>query len=178
MRMTKKECDDVDLTMSEARYASKIVSQDIKAIMLKMADAILVPNAFTNEGVSLDAHSKSCDIYSPEAIQHDLLGWIVKISYRHWSDMPSGRKSIGYLISMYIDSHIRTTSAGKMRLMTLGDTGYEYASRYLKEASECLHSTDLPVLFRYAKDYESEEDKIKRQEKTAARKAKLLTQPS
>lgn len=174
MAMSKEERAVCGLKASEARYVSKITSQDLKAIMLKLVETISRPNAFTNEGLSLDSEEKSANIFSADSVSSDLLGWIIKLSYEHWSNMRTGRKTIGNLVSMYIDSHIRTVSADKLRLMTLGDVGPKETARYLKRAVQALDAQHLPPLFRYAKDYESEEDKQKRLEKAGERRAKKL----
>jgi hypothetical protein len=148
---------------------SGITPQDLKTILLQVAEAIQKPNAFNSEAMSHNADGKPCDIFSPEATKLDLLGWIIKFSYQQWPEMRR-RKDIGHLVSMYIDSHIRTVSNEGLRLMTLSDAGPVYAAQYLNQAAEHLSETQLPILFGYGKDYESEEDKKKRQEKTAARK--------
>jgi len=174
MTMTKAARVASGLKVSEARFIKKISAQDLKTIMKGLSDAIQAPDAFTNEALSLGADGKMQDVFSPQAVQLDLLGWILKLSYQHWSELRSGRRTIGHVVSMYIDSHIRTVSGDTLRLITLGDAGPAYASRYLRHAAEKLQMDALPALFSYAKDYESEEDKEKRLAKAAERKAKLL----
>jgi hypothetical protein len=173
MRMSKIDRVECGVKNSDARFIAKISPNDLRTIMLQLAKIILVPDAFTSDALSLGADDKAQDIFSADASKHDLLGWIIKLSYDHWSHMRAGRKTIGHLVSLYIDSHIRTVSADKLRLMTLGDTGCKYASRYLIKAAQALEPEALPQLYKYAKDYESEEDKKKRLQKAAERKAKL-----
>ncbi len=159
------------LKTSEVRCARFISPQDIQDIMLKTAEAIQLPNAFNSQSMSLDANGTSCDVFSSEATQHDLLGWILKLSFQHWQHL-TARKDIGNVVSMYIDSHIRSISNNELRLILLSETGPEYASRYLIQAAQRLDSTKLPPLFRYSPDWESEEDRKRRLEKAAARKTK------
>ena len=174
MTLSKKDRIACGLEASEAHHVGTITSQDVKTIMLQVAEKIQMLNTCTNEAMSLDPDGKSRDVFSEEATQRDLLGWIFKLSYDHWSELGSGRKTIGHMVSMYVDSHIRIGSDNTLRLMALGDTGPVYAAQYLKRIAQTLDSHNLPVLFKYAKDYESEEDKQKRLEKAALRKAKML----
>ena len=166
--------DVIGLSASEARSIGKVTPADLKTIMLKLAEAVVLPNAFTNDALSLGEDGKSRSVFSPEAVRRDLLGWIIKISYDHFSTVRHSRKSIGGLVSMYIDSHIRIVSEEKLRLMLLGDAGPMYAARYLEQAALALDPDSLPKLFEYAKDYESEEDKSKRLAKLEERQARTM----
>jgi hypothetical protein len=156
----------------DLRHIGKLTPPDLKIIMKKVAEKIFSPDSFTNDAVSLDAAGKPCDLYSDDAVSRDLLGWILKVSYDHFDNIRSGRRNIGQVISMYIDSHIRTVSGEKLRLMSLGDMGAKYAASYLARAADALHPTQLPILFAYAKDYESEEDKQKAIARSLARRRK------
>ena len=147
---------------SESRHISRITPHDLRSIMLEIAETIRQPNAFTNDAVSLNADGKHCSLFTSEAVQCDLLGWIIKLSYERWPSIRTGRKNIGYMVSMYIDSHLRTVSGGKLRLLTLGEAGFKFASMYLKQAALALDLYHLPQLFTYAKYYETEEERSKR----------------
>jgi len=156
---------------SQPRESDTVTSQDLKTIMLQLAESISMPNAFTNEQIALGADGKPRSVFSPDATQCDLFGWILKLSHRHFKDMRAGRKNVGNVVSIYIDSHIRNVSGDALRLMTLGDYGPAYAARYLQQAVRFLHPIYLPVLFTYAKYFETPEEKKKRLQRAAKRQA-------
>ena len=128
--------------------------------MLDVAAAIETPEAFTNDALSLDCEGKAQSVFSAESVCRDLFGWVLQLSHKHWSDMRSGRKDIGDVVAMFIDSHIRTVSGDRLRLLTLGDTGPHYAAQYLKKAANALPTHHLPWLFEYSLSEEEKQERF------------------
>lgn len=158
---------------SKTRHANKIQPEDLKAIMLELATIIRDPCSYTREALALNSQGEPEDVFSTKAVQCDMYGWISKLSYGRWHKMRTGRKTRGDMVSMYIDSHIRTVSGGKLRLMLLGDTDPLYASKYLYAAAQKINSGSLPKLFKYAVDYGTEEEQLERFNKQKERVAKF-----
>jgi len=146
--------------MKHLRYTRSIKPIDIKIIMLELADVIERQGAFTNDAVSLNQEGNSHDVFSGESSSRDLFGWVLYLSFKHWSDMRSGRKGIGDVVAMFIDSHIRTVSGDKLRLLTLGDTGPQYAAQYLRQAATVLPTHHLPWLFEYSLSEEEKQERF------------------
>ena len=146
--------------MKHLRYTRSIKPIDIKIIMLELANVIERPGAFTNDGVSLNQEGNSRDVFSKESSSRDIFGWVLYLSFERWSDMRSGRKSIGDVVAMFIDSHIRTVSGDKLRLLALGDTGPHYAAQYLRKAAEALPIHHLPWLFEYSLSEEEKQERF------------------
>ncbi len=146
--------------MKHLKYTRSITPADIKSIMLDLAATIETPHGFTNEALSINSEGTSESVFSEESISRDLFGWVLQLSFKHWSDMRSGRKGIGDVVAMFIDSHIRTVSGDKLRLLTLGDTGPHYAAQYLRKAATALPTHHLPWLFEYNLSEEEKQERF------------------
>jgi hypothetical protein len=110
-------------------------------------------------------------VFAPDAVQHDLLGWIIRLSYEYWPDLRS-RERIGLEVSEHIDAHIRDLSNDEYRLMSLGDMGRGFTRRFLSQAIAHLDDTYLPPAIGYAKDPEGNRLKSERREWALAKAAK------
>jgi hypothetical protein len=145
MEMPRKLARNKGLAIIGPYSHGKIFPADLVAIVTQVLEKIRDPSAFTNHDLSLDASGKGCNVYTKKIVRGDLLGWILHLSYYHWTGTKTERERIGYTVAAYVDAHIRTITGGKHRLMSIGDANYEQMLRDLAYVISTLPHGYLPA---------------------------------
>ncbi len=121
-------------TMRAHSKKAPVTNTQLAAVASAAADAMSAPGAFTRMGLAFDARGRPADVFTPEAVTCDALGWVLKTSCETLALTTKKERQTAYCISELLNKQV-VAQTGHTLVALNDDYGRDAVAAALRDAA-------------------------------------------